>query len=79
MNRKMILLPVLFGLACLAGCNTIAGIGQDLQAGGRALAAASDEVADAVTRPHTSTTASAETCDRGGDELKGRSSQPDCR
>ena len=38
MLRKLAVLVVLGGLVLgLAGCNTIEGIGQDVQAGGRAL------------------------------------------
>ena len=37
----------------LAGCNTIAGIGKDLQAGGDAISQASVEVRDAVTGNET--------------------------
>lgn len=36
--------PALIALVMLAGCNTIAGIGKDLQAGGDAISQASREV-----------------------------------
>lgn len=45
MIRKMKLAaPVLVALVMLAGCNTIAGIGKDLQAGGEAISELSREV-----------------------------------
>lgn len=76
MNRKNILIPAVLALSLLAGCNTIKGIGQDLEAGGRAISQASDEVVDAANRPSTTTTAS---CDPAGKELKGGSKLPRCK
>ena len=49
MIRKMKLAgPALAALVILAGCNTIAGIGRDLQAGGEAISQASREVRSEV-------------------------------
>jgi predicted small secreted protein len=46
MRRKVTLLLVLAGLALgapmLAACNTTAGLGQDMQAGGRAMERSAD-------------------------------------
>jgi len=66
-------------LSVLGACNTVAGIGKDLQAAGGAISQVSDDVRAEFTGPRATATASAgETCDPGGRELKGRSSLPPC-
>ncbi len=79
MKRKFILAPGLLALLLLSGCNTIAGVGKDLQAGGRAISEASDEVADSIRDAPNEYAASGEKCDPAGRELKGRSSLPRCK
>jgi predicted small secreted protein len=37
MNKALTLLTVLLGLTLLSGCNTVAGIGKDVQKGGQIL------------------------------------------
>ncbi len=41
-------LALLALMALLAGCNTVEGVGRDIQSGGRALEEAADEVKDAL-------------------------------
>jgi predicted small secreted protein len=58
----------------VTGCNTVAGLGKDLQAAGSAISETSDEVRDAVINSDGATqTASA--CD----EPAGRTTRPNCR
>jgi predicted small secreted protein len=37
MNRKLILLAALIGLAALSACNTIRGVGQDIKKAGQTI------------------------------------------
>ncbi len=61
MNRTKPAAAALLALMLISGCNTVAGIGKDLQAGGDAISQASIEVRDAVTGNETPTrTASTE-------------------
>lgn len=79
MKRIKLIAGLALALSMLSACNTIAGIGKDLQAAGGAISEVSDEVRDDFSGPKSSSTASAgETCDPGGRELKGRSSLPPC-
>lgn len=48
MKRSKRVAAALLALSLVAGCNTVAGIGKDLQAGGVAISQASVEVRDAV-------------------------------
>lgn len=74
MKRLKLLAGSALALMLVTGCNTIAGLGKDLQAGGAAISDASDEVRDAVINSDGPTqTASA--CD----EPAGRSTRPNCR
>jgi entericidin B len=41
--RKLILLPLLAATLALSACNTVAGIGRDLEAAGEAVTGASNE------------------------------------
>ncbi len=44
MARKLVALMLIAGLAAaLAGCNTVAGVGRDLKAGGQALESAAEK------------------------------------
>jgi entericidin B len=79
MKRIKLIAGIALALTTLAACNTVAGIGQDLQAVGGALSEASDDVRDEFNGPESTSTASAnKTCDPGGRELKGRSGLPPC-
>ncbi len=79
MKRIKLIAGLALALSMLSACNTIAGIGKDLQAAGGAISEVSDEVRDDFSGPKSSSAASAgETCDPGGRELKGRSSLPPC-
>ncbi len=53
MNRTKPAVAALLALTLISGCNTVAGIGKDLQAGGDAISEASIEVRDAVTGNET--------------------------
>lgn len=53
MNRTKPAAAALLALMLISGCNTVAGIGKDLQAGGDAISQASVEVRDAVTGNET--------------------------
>jgi len=53
MNRTKPAAAALLALMLISGCNTVAGIGKDLQAGGDAISEASIEVRDAVTGNET--------------------------
>lgn len=76
MKRIKLVAGIALALTTLAACNTVAGIGQDLQAVGGALSEASDNVRDEFNGSQTTSTA--QTCDPGGRELKGRSGLPPC-
>ena len=76
MKRPVLSAICALALCLVAGCNTIAGFGRDLQAGGRAISEASDEVAG---KARSSSTASNETCDPVPRDLKGRSALPPCK
>ena len=79
MTRTKLVAGLALAFSMLGACNTVAGIGQDLQAVGGALSTASDDVRDEINSPRATSTASAnETCDPGGRELKGRSGLPPC-
>lgn len=54
MNRTIPAAAALLALMAISGCNTIAGIGKDLQAGGDAISQASIEVRDGVTGNNSS-------------------------
>ena len=41
--RKLILLPLLAATLALTACNTVAGVGRDLEAAGEAVTGASNE------------------------------------
>ena len=78
MKQVKLLAGSLLALSLLAGCNTVRGVGKDLQAGGKAISETSDEVKDYLTAPaEPGRTASA--CDPAGPELKGRSDLPPCK
>jgi len=77
MKRTVLLAASLTALSMIASCNTVAGIGKDLQAGGQAISNASDEVADAFTNPRNDYASTS--CDPAGRELKGRSRLPPCK
>lgn len=74
MNRTMLLAGSVLALMTVTGCNTIAGIGKDLQVAGSAISETSDEVRDAVTNSD-GTTRTATACD----EPAGRSTRSNCR
>ena len=79
MKRIKLIAGLALALSMLGACNTIAGIGKDLQAAGGAISEVSDEVRDEFNGPKSSSKASAgESCDPGGRELKGHSSLPPC-
>ena len=74
MRRLKLFAGSTFALMMITGCNTIAGLGRDLQAAGSAISATSDEVREAVIKSDgAAQTASA--CD----EPAGRSPRSDCR
>lgn len=79
MKSRFIAVPGLLALAVLAGCNTIAGVGKDLQAGGRAISEASDEVAGSFEDAPDEYAASSKKCDPAGRELKGGNGKQRCR
>ncbi len=81
MKHVKILAGPLLVLSVLSVCNTVAGLGKDLQAGGEAISQTSNDVRDFLTTPSESTrTASAgEACDPVGSELKGRGDLPPCK
>ena len=55
MNRTKLAAAAMLALTLVSGCNTVAGIGKDLQAGGEAISQASVEVRDAVAGNETPT------------------------
>ena len=79
MQSKFSVPAVLAAALLLTGCNTVAGIGKDLQAGGQALSEASDEVAGSFENASDNSAASGEACDPVGPELKGSNGQRRCR
>lgn len=44
MSRCLIVLAATFVSLAVAGCNTVAGVGRDLQAAGRAVSSTADDV-----------------------------------
>lgn len=74
MKRFKLVAGSVLALTMVTGCNTIAGLGQDLQAAGSAISETSDEVRDAVINSD-GTTQTASTCD----EPAGRSTRSNCR
>ncbi|MFN7178697.1 entericidin A/B family lipoprotein [Hyphomonas sp.] len=80
MKRTILIAAAALSLVTLTACNTVKGLGQDLQAAGDAVAQASDDVRSHLLDDRPTATASAgETCDPGGKELAGRSNLPPCR
>ena len=52
MKKSLLLILSLFAFSFLvAGCNTVRGVGQDLEAGGKGLAKASERVKDGKGQP----------------------------
>jgi predicted small secreted protein len=74
MKRLKLAAGSVLALMMVTGCNTIAGLGQDLQAAGSAISETSDEVRDAVISSD-GTTQTASACD----EPAGRSTRSNCR
>jgi entericidin B len=81
MRQVKLLAGAVMALSLLAGCNTVRGVGKDLQAGGEAISQTSDEVKEFLTSPQepTRTASAGEACDPAGKELKGRSDLPRCK
>jgi predicted small secreted protein len=74
MRRLKLLAGSTFALMMITGCNTIAGLGRDLQVAGSAISETSDKVRGAVINSDgAAQTASA--CD----EPAGRSTRSNCR
>lgn len=80
MKRTILIAAAALSLTALTACNTIKGVGQDLQAAGDAVSQASDDVRGHLFDDRPTATASAgQACDPGGKELAGRSGLPPCR
>lgn len=81
MRQVKLLAGAMLAVSLLAGCNTVRGLGKDLQAGGEAISETSDEVKDFLTTPQepTRTASAGEACDPAGSELKGKSDLPRCK
>lgn len=82
MAGMKLIAPALAGALVLTGCNTVMGVGRDVQAVGGGISHVARDVNNEVFGGYGSwnegTATAGEPCDPGGEELLGASGLPSC-